>query len=1254
MLFRDDQLFTVFPPSNLGGANPYLVARLYQADQNVTQLTSVLPDGAPSTGPNSAAVTGRFLTEAKSHLAYLYSAGNSLRLQLSDGVPNQTSSPLFMTTLTNYAGPKPWGDAVGMAAGDLDNAVDKNGMRHDELVVAYRNTTPVAGSPVSGTDPYNITLEVIDFSAWDGRAISVPGFTASSSPEVATIAAVPHNGSAQFGSPNYMGLSVATGDFDGDGKDEIALTYISDHAAVISVYRYQTDQTGHHTLSRLSSTAVANVPAVATNDVQEQIHLLPQISTATGDFDGNGINEQLALARVCAYDFGNSLYLVARLVTISFDLNYQPVVGTEFPSSGFPTDFNEVSFGKLSDPPLNYMKVQVVSGLFQFAPTAGGAPSDFNFRRRELALVFNSNNTNAPGLIIHPFWAYGGTLSDLLSSTPAYLLLKDLGTTNSFTAAVGGFGGVANAQAGNPLSSLAISSWFESGDKKAKNNNFSIDLLQFGGSSGLWESGNVLVHSEAVSSNGDVTAASLPLAAYDYEGKSVYLGAPVHITAPGIATTDFVIQEPPKHTYYDETSQSVVNVNRFDAFNSSLVDTTGSSLNITKQNTYGSSVGVSGAVSASATIGGGLDIGIAGASATVTTDLNASVNYDQQATSSQLNTQYGTYNYSIAGITNHDDYIARTTQDFDIWRYRVYGGGQTQVSSSGAALNNYVDFVAPGPYHTDYVFGLNYDDYQPIQENGNILSYPKPNVGGTYLPSDMGSFCLPSTDPDCSNPVFGPITAPASFQYGGGSTSFDLTFGSTTTNEGAITSSNDLKDSTDIKVTVAAKAAFLGNQGNVKASVEAGRTSDSSWTHSTTATTKFNQTTELKGNAVPGDSGHSYAFYPVMYSAQDGTMKLAYGAKLDDPENPAWLTFWKALYGSKPDPALNLPWRFKATYPTPFTVVWTPTIGLQRKQIRGFWLRKISKNPAGGYDYFTGAQAPTDGNRVQIEVRVYNYSLFPKPIGYLDVQYEIAKVDTSFGIAEVPFTSCPNSDLLLLPNGRCKISNSYIRNLGPQASTTTGVPWNTAGFGSADGTPQQYLIFVVLDKSNIIDEIYDSEAPNTTDVGQNNEGWGLVTVMSSNKSAKAGNSAHAKSADVVVDANAPLQDTARDLSMGPDSLGAIDTAAGRLSFDEAQVYAGQPISIRIGTRSDKVSSRINHVKIYDGNPSAGGKLIAIKNVQPGAVEKPSFTWFDWVPIEPGRHTLYAEVQESPDDTQPGNNVTKLEVLVAPFRTAAKR
>lgn len=152
------------------------------------------------------------------------------------------------------------------------------------------------------------------------------------------------------------------------------------------------------------------------------------------------------------------LLVEPRVASISFDAQYNPVVGPEevvgFENGAPINGSKEISGVSATGPSLNQVKVELVSGLFKFSPTPV-AETDFNFGRSELALAFN----NRSGVVLHPFSVYKGTLSDLLTTTLPYLQLDDLGFTNDFTLATGGFGGVANAKAQNPLWSLALSSW---------------------------------------------------------------------------------------------------------------------------------------------------------------------------------------------------------------------------------------------------------------------------------------------------------------------------------------------------------------------------------------------------------------------------------------------------------------------------------------------------------------------------------------------------------------------------------------------------------------------------------------------------------------------------------------------------------------------------------------------------------------------------------------------------------------------------
>jgi hypothetical protein len=71
----------------------------------------------------------------------------------------------------------------------------------------------------------------------------------------------------------------------------------------------------------------------------------------------------------------------------------------------------------------------------------------------------------------------------------------------------------------------------------------------------------------------------LPITAYDAEGDSVYLGAPVHLTLHDLVRTDYIIQEPPKHIDYIDNK--IVNISRKGGFYVELKDS--------KKNTFSSS-----------------------------------------------------------------------------------------------------------------------------------------------------------------------------------------------------------------------------------------------------------------------------------------------------------------------------------------------------------------------------------------------------------------------------------------------------------------------------------------------------------------------------------------------------------------------------------------------------------------------------------------------------------------------------------------
>ena len=63
----------------------------------------------------------------------------------------------------------------------------------------------------------------------------------------------------------------------------------------------------------------------------------------------------------------------------------------------------------------------------------------------------------------------------------------------------------------------------------------------------------------AISSGNLDGAGRYPVVPFDLDGESIYLGAPVHFIIDHLVNTDFVLQEPPKHAFYDNRPQITIN-----------------------------------------------------------------------------------------------------------------------------------------------------------------------------------------------------------------------------------------------------------------------------------------------------------------------------------------------------------------------------------------------------------------------------------------------------------------------------------------------------------------------------------------------------------------------------------------------------------------------------------------------------------------------------------------------------------------------
>jgi hypothetical protein len=960
-------------------------------------------------------------------------------------------------------------------------------------------------------------------------------------------------------------LGVTLGDFDEDGFNEIAVTHMEDAAALqLSLFRYQNDGQGNRTLTFESQTMLS--------PPDTESLFSGTVSITSGDLDGAGKDEVIIAYETNLLEQAVLWYTIYQLDSQS---NVLQVVTGE----------SVQTFQALPS------RVQVEVGLFHFDPDNG-----YDFGRSQFALAWNNTSNN---LTIRMFLVDSNfNVSQLIEDHDALTG----GAGPRFSIAPGGYRGNGDTQ--QPAWAIA----FRAGTTEIA----------------IFDSQDNSTYGYPVPA-GQVSYPSLymPLVAYDYDGDSLFLGAPVHIQAEGVINTDTVLYEPPKHAFYDSfaaaghnPTNQVINISRLGSFNLTTTDSSGTQLTSSSQDNSNWTIGGSAAVTAKASVEGGVP---EVASVSISIADTAKIGYSYNSTSQETDSSYTSSTISHQGTTNADDWVAYRAQVFDIWRYRVYGTSVTDTQNNTS--NAYFDYVLPGPCEAFQNSGIDTDWYQPTHENGNILSYPFLNQ---YVPPDVGSFPQPD-----GTTFDGTLASGPSATFGGSSSSHTLTFQSQQGSTTQKSYSHTLTESNDFDVTTSASADIdPATKVSASLSVDLNFNNSNSWSKTTTNGKTTNDINSVTLNVGGGETFYSYQFYPVIYTSQDGTLKSAFSVQI--PPN----SFWYQYYGQLPDPALNLPQRFgwSSSCSQGTTDCLTTNTWDSRKTIRGFDVLSATQNPV-TQQYTPLPGIISEAQSVRLSVNVYNYSV-SQSTGIFPVQFAYSSTVTS------------NTPVII---GTTNMS------LDPMAMNTAFIEWTPPSVSTESSNCfDNYQIIVTLDPpdaqnpNGVVTETYESEQPNVLypwtddtssnnntlpnpyyglDPGQNNQGYAYVSVQSSASSCNSSDAA--------------------DPRLVPKSIQALDTKKGKLTRKNVQGKMGEFLRLRFRVKSDKPNDKVSHLLIYDGDPDKGGVLIADKRVHIGN-PKGAAVWFDWLPQRVGPHRLYARLLNRLDDPNHNNNQASLKVTVAPM------
>jgi hypothetical protein len=1259
-IWRDDEIFLPFPGTG------QLQSASYEYNPADKTLSTALPYCNPTAtaGSQIAAAAGRIMSPYSDQVVVAYpGAGNNLEVRFADAcnlantavntgptvlVGTSSGMPALAVPMDTSL---PWW--LDVATGDLDKYPDADLNYRDEVVVAYAT----AGADSDHATP---VVAVLDYTA-NASMPTVTWLKVEDSIDISD--AIDSLGMPHMAVP-LIPLSVVTGDFDGDTRKEIAVAYQKRLNAVgVALFSYTTSKSDveiTHTLEAVSPLQFSRTPVA---DLSPELGYQGTIDAAAGDFDGDG-KDELAVAAVQwgQLEHNGMPRIAVDLKTFKADEALKMIQV----SAAIP--YEDSSEGEMF-----VSRAQIAAGLFKYVPNNDPTVEDFDLNRRQLALT----TMGSSGAVDLRILVYDANLTPTLpGATEGYASHQRIPASGSppgrlnFWLAAGGFNGLRSSDsAADMVWSLAFTTW--------ANNGQVLYLYQPNPSTGALPTTPFTKTLSAIKNPSPLTSVA-PVVAYDYGmqptgvqtpgvlyGDSQYLGAPVYFRIDGIPMVDYILQEPPKHVYWKITEPdgdckqqyAVCNVSAQDAFTLGKTDTATIGMTSDYHDTYDNSWGLS----ETATIGFAykpMPLLPPKAEGSFT----ESFGYDFAEHHDDYNKNQTQRTLTLTHAATRDDAIGYRVQSIDVWRYPVFGVN-AEDPNGNEMPNAFLDITAPTPNEDKSLTGGidALDWYQPVHENNNILSYPKPAYGTTpeedfYEPADMGSFQIPCTDttgktcdhdaqghPLSSKTIEGPLLKnPKRLTWSGTAPTVTLTDTWSETEGTTHSWSRTLKNSEEVKMTGRIKLAFVpGLSVNVNAAVAFN--GKWSWGGAHTMEMTSNDVNTITLSVPPGVPSRAYRFFPSFYVTDDGTTKVGFAV---DTNTAGGQIFWDGEYCGQPDPALNLPLRFDGWTEAGVTK-WTPNTLDSRKLMRGFFVRHDEADPdTGDYPEYDGA--PTVGDLVRLEARVYNYSLCQTidPPDGMKVRFDFVPLDSSTHVPD--FTKRTTITEARVDNPYAVFGSPYttIDPIGPREMTTAVINWDTSKLDLNGEFEKNYRIYVVLDPDDAVkNEKYETESTATRtyapdginclgatkpaacmDPGQNNEGFREVKVAA-------------------IEAAGPHLVEPADVHLARDALAARDPSHPRIwRIKIVQVEEGQPLQLRVRVDTDMPGGHYAHLQLYDGNPEKGGRMLADKLAFTGNPDG-SYVWIEWTPTKLGLHRLYAKVLESAMDTNIGNAIDDLMVMV---------
>ncbi|TQJ30805.1 hypothetical protein [Microbacterium sp. SLBN-146] len=1024
------------------------------------------------------------------------------------------------------------------------------------------NVLPRDEAVVAHAAEGELLLSVVDYNADENALL------------VSTLETGQNIGSAASGG-EYSPIAVNLADLDGDGIAEIVATYATTSGVFALVARYSVTPDGARALELVGSPVSLGIPAPSGASYSAD--------AGVADLDGDGVQE-IAWAGANSSS-GNEPTLWTASIAV-----------TDGVATGGRESVTGLGAGAvpLADGAGLAARVRVETGQFQAQLAGSGI--------RQVAVTWEDTG----GTWVDVLAAYEGQ-STASRVFPEAVRVPQVAGSGGVTLAVGGFanaGGADNASWG-----IAVSAVGGSGTGNA------VTLVQ------PIEPGQApAVQQLAVApSNGStLTRPGWQVTAYDPAGASLVLGDPLVFTVEELVKLSLVAGQPPAHS--DWLNGGFVNISRNQDFSLTMGDSSSVSYQNGTSQESNQTYDLTGLID----ISGTAKFGVPFLEKTkVSADIAAKIGGAWEKIRTSLQSLGSSQSKTINQKTQDDDIVNAIVQDYRVYRYPVLSvetWGRTDAATSGCDTGCYGfwDVVVPGDPVPVFGSGKSFDFFEPAWQNGNALSYPQ-LVNGKVPLTDVGPFTY--TDANGTTQTSDAPLVNDQFVIGGTSSTETLDVSQTTGTGSSEKSSSgwnlgfDAKGSASAKVKVPFESLKLGLQLGI------GFNTNQTFTDSSTGQTD-NSHASTFGIEVPEvDSNRGYAVGAAYFYGNDGAPRVSYGVDLTaDAESREW---WLTNYGVNADPALNLPYASILTYDQiEYLGVpeWNPLAS--RQEIRGFTARMPYSDEAttSGAVYASG---PGVGDPVVFDVEVSNYSL--ASMGEeLTVDFMAVPVDAN----GLKVTGDPIS-----------IGRTTVDRIDPQSSVTVSSPQWTA-VGSESGGAQNYRVFVVLDQDDSVTEIHEwagtpaticpsssvqDEAelidpmtgdPETLTCGQNNQGYGLVSVYPASDVPETESASAARAAVASAEPTTPSLVGAGVLTR--------DEATLHLTGDSAAptVTAGHATTVLLRADGPEDSRDHQTVVVYDGDP-ADGEVVAVTTMRGVRADGTSVASFTYVPEEEGTHELRA-------------------------------